>query len=82
MLPPALVEELEDELDREDDDDEDRSDVVGLELELELALVEDEAVFASSSLPSSRNSATPIAASTTTPATIRAMSVFLLPFGC
>jgi hypothetical protein len=81
-MPLSVAGALEDsELDDEDDDVEDLEDVDGLLAELELADVVEPAVVVSSS-PSSRNRATPIAASTTTPATISAISVFLLPFGC
>jgi hypothetical protein len=81
MPVPPVGAELE-ELDDRELDDEDRVVVDALELELELAEVVEPAVLLLSSLPSSRNNATPIAASTMTPATIRAMRVFLLPFGC
>src|SRR5215212_5208867 len=80
MAPPVDSVLEEDELD--DEDVEDREDDDGLLSELELADVVELAVVLSSSLPRSRNRATPIAASTTTPATINAISVFLLPFGC
>ena len=48
---------------------------------LELLVVASLAVGGPSSLPSSTHSATPTAASTTTPATISAIRVFRLPFG-
>jgi hypothetical protein len=54
-------------------------DVVSSAVEL-LGLVE-LAVFESSLSPNSSHRATPTAASTTTPATMRAITVFLLPFG-
>jgi hypothetical protein len=72
----AEVEELDG---RDDVLDEDLHDVVSSAVEL-LGLVE-LAVLESSLSPSSSHRATPTAASTTTPATMRAITVFLLPFG-
>jgi hypothetical protein len=80
-MPPPVEGALEDS-ELEDEDDEDREDVDGLLSELELADVVELAVVLASSSPSSRKRATAIAASTTTPATINAIRVFLLPFGC
>jgi hypothetical protein len=82
MLALELDEELDDDELDEELDDEDREVVDGLLELLELADVEELAVLLSSSFPRSRNSATPMAASTTTPATISAIRVFLFPFGC
>jgi hypothetical protein len=73
-----VVEEVEVGLD-ELVDDRELDDVVASALEL--LVVASLAVVASSSLPRSSQRATPTAASTTTPATISAIRVFLLPFG-
>jgi len=84
MSPDGSALELEaDEEDVERELDELlRSDVVALASLLALVL-EPVAVVLPSSLPRSSHSATPTAASTTTPATTSAISVFLLPFdGC
>jgi hypothetical protein len=74
-MPPAPPADELEELDEEPDDDEEEPALV-------VAVVGELAVLVVLSLPSSRNRATPIAARTTTPAMIRAISVFLLPFGC
>jgi hypothetical protein len=83
MLPAGLLDEDDDELDEDDgrvlDDEDEELEELSL---VELAVVVELAVLVSSSLPSSRKRATPIAARTTTPATMSAIRVFLLPFGC
>jgi hypothetical protein len=82
MFPPAddELEELEELDDRELVDG--RSDVVGLLSLLDSAVVVGLAVVLSTPVSSRRNRATPMAASTTTPAMISAIRVLLLPFGC
>jgi hypothetical protein len=84
-MPEALLvgAELLVVVDRDVEDDEDRE-VDEDEVVSALEVVDDDvllAVVLSSSLPSRSHRATPMAARITTPATIRAIRVFLLPFG-
>jgi len=80
-MPEALLVGAAVDDEEELDDDVDRSDVDELVSALDAEVEALAVVLSSSSFPRSRNSATPTAARMTTPATIRAISVFLLPFG-